>query len=96
MILMPARMSIAQRAPQIGDRSTMQALTDVDRLLRHAARRAVEGLEAALAPVHPGALAERVIYAHQHLAAVRARHTQLIAEIADYVRELRAMPEERS
>jgi hypothetical protein len=73
-----------------------RALTDVDRLLRHAARQAVDGLEAALAPVHPHALAERVIYAHHHLAAVRARRADLIAEIADYVRDLRATPQERS
>jgi hypothetical protein len=65
-------------------------MNDVDRLLRHAARRSVEGLEAERAAVEPSRVAERVVYAHHHLLAVRVRRAELIAEIADYVRELRA------
>jgi len=68
---------------------------DLDRLLRHAARRSVEDLEAALAPVHPGQVAERVVYAYHHLPCVRAYRAELIATIADYVRELRASRTER-
>jgi hypothetical protein len=71
-------------------------LTDIDRLLRHAARNAVEGLEARLEPVHPARLAEHIIDAHCHLMPVRAHRLELVATIADYVRELRAAQEERS
>lgn len=71
-------------------------LTDVDRLLRHRARQAVEGLAVKLAPVHPRQLAESIVCAHYHLVAVRAQRTELITSIADYVRELRAhAPHER-
>jgi hypothetical protein len=71
-------------------------LSDVDRLLRHRAREAVEGLEVKLAPVHPRQLAESIVCAHFHLSVVRAQRAELIASIADYVRELRARtPHER-
>jgi hypothetical protein len=67
-----------------------RAPSDVDRLLRHAARHEVEELEHQQAPVDPRELATRVVYAHHHLAAARAYRAELIATIADYVRELRA------
>jgi hypothetical protein len=67
-----------------------RAPADVDRLLRHAARNEVEQLEQHHAPVDPRELAERVVYAYHHLAAARAHRVELIATIADYVRELRA------
>ena len=67
-----------------------RAPADVDRLLRHAARNEVEQLEQQHAPVDPRQLAERVVYAYHHLAAARAHRVELIATIADYVRELRA------
>ena len=65
-------------------------MTDIDRLLRHAARQSIEGLEAARAPVDPDKVAERVVYAHHHLTSVRAHRAELLVKIADYVRELRA------
>jgi len=74
----------------------VRAQTDIERLLRHAARNAVEGLAAKRQPVHPARLAERVVDAHFHLAPVRAHRAEWVAAIADYVRELRAVGEERS
>jgi hypothetical protein len=73
----------------------LRAPADVDRLLRYAARQEVDRLEQQHAPVEPGPLAERVVYAHHHLMAVRAHRAELISSIADYVRELRAVREER-
>jgi hypothetical protein len=75
--------------------SDLRAPADVDRLLRHAARQEVDRLEQDHAPVEPGLLAERVVYAHHHLSAVRAHHAELTATISDYVRQLRATREER-
>jgi hypothetical protein len=69
---------------------------DVDRLLRHSARQAVERLAAERAPVHPGDLAVKIIYSHFHVLAVRARREELILMIADYVRELRAAEAEHA
>jgi len=66
-----------------------RAPADVDRLLRYAAE-TIEELEHQHAPVDPRQLAERVVYAHHHLVAARAHRAELIATIADYVRELRA------
>lgn len=68
---------------------------DVDRLLRHNARQAVERLEAEHAPVQPELVAERVVYAHFHLPSVRAHRSELIANIADLIRDIRAAAEER-
>ncbi len=65
-------------------------MTDVDRLLRHAARLEVARLQKRRAPVEPKTVAERVVYAHSHLAAARAHRGESIAAIADYIRELRA------
>lgn len=65
-------------------------MTDVERLLRHAERQSTEKLASSRAAVEPGKIAEGVVYAHNHLAAVRGRRLELIREIADYVRELRA------
>jgi hypothetical protein len=73
----------------MGDR----ALTDVDRLLRHSARQAVERLAAERAPVHPSDLALKVVYSHFHLLAVRARREELILMLAAYIRELHSDPE---
>jgi hypothetical protein len=67
--------------------------TAVDRLLRHAARQSIEVLESVRAPVEAARVAERIVYAHHHLMAVRARRLELIAQIAGYVRELRARRE---
>jgi len=75
--------------------SVPRAPVDVDRLLRHAARQEVDRLEQHHAPVEPRPLAERIVYAHHHLVAVRAHRAELILSIAAYVRELRATPEER-
>ena len=75
--------------------SNLRAPADVDRLLRHAARQEVSRLEQHHAPVEPRPLAERVVYAHHHLTAVRAHRAELIATIADHIRQLRATHEER-
>jgi hypothetical protein len=75
--------------------NSLRAPADVDRLLRHAARQEVDRLEQRHAPVEPRPLAERVVYAHHHLMAVRAHHAELVLLIAEYVRELRATREER-
>jgi hypothetical protein len=68
---------------------------DVDRLLRHNARLAVERLEAEHAPVDPGQIAERVVYAHFHLLAVRVHRAELTRAIADLIREMRASQQDR-
>jgi hypothetical protein len=70
-----------------------RGLTDVDRLLRHSARQAVDRLGAERAPVHPSDVALKIVYSHFHLLAVRARREELILLIADYVRQLRSEPE---
>jgi hypothetical protein len=75
--------------------SSPRAPADVDRLLRHAARQELERLEQHHAPVEPRQLAERVVYAHHHLMVVRAHRAELIATIADHIRQLRATHEER-
>jgi hypothetical protein len=75
--------------------SVPRAPVDIDRLLRHAARQEVDRLEQHHEPVEPRALAERVVYAHHHLTAVRAHCAELILSVADYVRQLRATREER-
>ena len=73
-----------------------RALTDVDRLLRYSAHQAVETLTAEHEPVHPRELAARVVYKHLHVTGVRTRVGDLIVELADYIRELRAAEPERA
>ena len=70
-----------------------RALNDVDRLLRHCARLAVERRAVRREPVHPDELAMSIVYAHFHLRSVRARRDELIVGIGDYIRELRATGE---
>jgi hypothetical protein len=65
--------------------NSLRAPADVDRLLRHAARQEMDRLEQHHAPVEPRRLAERVVYAHHHLIAVRAHRAELVATISDYV-----------
>jgi hypothetical protein len=67
-----------------------RALDDVDRLLQHHARLAVERLVALRAPVEPIDLATTIIYDHFHLLVVRARREELILRVADFIRALRA------
>jgi hypothetical protein len=69
-------------------------VADVCRLLRHNARLAVERLEAEHAPVDPNQLAERIVYEHYHLLAVRAHRAELRDAIADLIRRLRASRED--
>lgn len=64
--------------------------SDIDRLLRHAARTSVERLESQRAPVDPAAVAARIVQDHVHLTPVRARRAELQVSLADFVRELRA------
>jgi hypothetical protein len=70
------------------------APADVVRLLSHAARREVERLKLAHSDVNPNAIAEHVVFAHSHLLAARAYRAELISNIADLVRELRASPDQ--
>jgi hypothetical protein len=65
-------------------------VVDVGRLLRHSARLAVERLESAHASVDPNQIAERIVYAHYHLQAVRAHRAELRDAVADLIREMRA------
>ena len=67
-----------------------RALDDVDRLLQHKARLAVERLVAQRVPLQPGDLAVKIIYDHFHVLAVRARRDELIPRLADFIRALRA------
>src|SRR5260370_9520591 len=59
-----------------------RGLTDVDRLLRHSARQAVERLAAERAPVHPSDIALKIFYGYFHVLAVRARREELILMVA--------------
>jgi hypothetical protein len=75
-------------------RTDVAHVADVYRLLRHTARLELEGLAASHAPVDPREVAVRVVYKHHHVNGVRARVGDLIADIADYIRELRAAEHE--
>ena len=68
-------------------------LEDLKRLLRHKTRQLVEALQDKRAPVNPRAIADRLIYDHNHLELVRAHREELVDDIAEFVRELRAAGE---
>jgi hypothetical protein len=68
-------------------------MTDIERMLRQLARERVDEAARALRPVHPQRVAEDVVASRLNMAAVVAHRDQLIAAIADFVRELRASPD---
>jgi hypothetical protein len=67
-------------------------MTDIERMLRQLARARVEDAERQLQPVHPKLIAEDVIASRLNMIGVVARRYELVAAVADYVRELRARP----
>jgi len=69
------------------------SVADIQRLLRHKARQQVEALQDKRAPVNPRAIADRLVYDHNHLELVRAHREELVNDIAEFVRELRAAGE---
>jgi len=71
-----------------------RALSDVERLLRRLAQERVAQLARALAPVHPERVAEDVVCSRLNLTPVMAHRRQLVVAIADFVRELRAAPDD--
>jgi hypothetical protein len=68
-------------------------LEDIKRLLRHKTRQLVEALQDKRAPVNPRAIADRLVYDHNHLELVRVHREELVDGIAEFVRELRAAGE---
>ena len=74
--------------------SPSRPLTDIERLLRQLARERVTQLARTHAPVYPDRVAREVVCSRLNLTPVVVRRYELEASLADFVRELRAEPDD--